>query len=305
MDVHWWALDPIRVEVTGRSGRSTRLVVELAWNPDSGVDASLAAEVLAGTVRPAQLWAPIGSVVLVAPGARAHPGVGPAVDTVRELWPAATVTVVEEAVAALVGAGLDPEPAVAVVVHLDSRRTSVAVVAGREVVTGGLAAGGAWGLAEAVIAHLRAEHRFDVSLEEAWSAAVGGGSFVPELTVTGPRPVYGRAIAEDGNVILPQQSGKVMVSQTDLRTVLAPAYQPVADLVAQVLSDAPPEVARQAADSGLLLTGHHPPGTEEQLASLAGLPVRRVVEPEGGFEHLAVLLAGVARLLSDDLRAAR
>lgn len=296
--MRWWALDAIRVEVTGRSGRSTRLVVELAWNPDAGVDASLAAEVLAGTAKPAQLWAPIGSVVLVAPGAGAHPGVGPAVDTVRDLWPAATVTVVEETVAALVGAGLDPEPAAAVVVHLDSRRTSVAVVAGREVVTGGLAAGGAWGLTEAVIGYLRAEHRLDVSPEEAWLAAVGG-ALVPSQAVASPRPVFGRPIAEDGNVILPQQSGRAMVSQTELRSVLAPAYQPVADLVARVLSDAPPEVARQAADSGLLLTGQHPPGAEEQLASLTGLSVRRVVEPGGGFEHLAVLLAGVARLLTE------
>jgi hypothetical protein len=299
VDVHWWALDPIRLEVTGRSGRSTRLVVELAWNPDAGVDASLAAEVLAGTAKAAQLWAPIGSVVLVAPGAGAHPGVGPAVDTVRELWPAATVTVVEETVAALIGAGLDPEPAAAVIVHLDSRRTSVAVVAGREVVAGGLVAGGARGLAEAVIGYLRAEHRLDVSLEEAWIAAVDGGAFVPSLTMAGPRPVYGRVIAEDGNVIVPQQPGKVMVPRTELRTVLAPAYRQVADLVAQVLSDASPETARQAADSGLLLTGQHPAGAEEQLASLTGLSVRRVVEPGGGFDHLAILLAGVARLLAE------
>lgn len=72
-----------------------------------GADASLAAQFLAGVPKPAQLWAPIGAVVLVAPGAGAHPGVKPAVDKVPELWPEAVVTVVDETVAALAGAGRD------------------------------------------------------------------------------------------------------------------------------------------------------------------------------------------------------
>ncbi|SEC49414.1 hypothetical protein SAMN05216489_00874 [Streptomyces sp. 3213] len=58
---------------------------------------------------------------------------------------------VDETVAALVGAGQDPEPAACVVVHLDAVHTSGALVAGREVVASGLVIGGARGLADAVI----------------------------------------------------------------------------------------------------------------------------------------------------------
>lgn len=195
--VLWWALDEIRVQVTGRSARYSQVVLELAWNPGPGADASLAAQILAGMTKRAWLSAPIGSVVLVAPGAGAHPGVEPAVDTVQELWPAAVVTVVDETVAALAGAGLDPEPAACVVVHQDGLRTSVAVVAGREAIAGGLVAGGTRGLAQAVVEHLWAEHRLDAGLESAWAAVVHGGAFAPSPTVSTPGPVYGSVITED------------------------------------------------------------------------------------------------------------
>lgn len=247
--MHWWGLDPFRVELTGRGSRSTRVVLELAWNPGAGVDASLAAELLAGTEKAAQLWAPIGSVIFVAFGAGGHPGVGPAVDVVREVWPAAAVTTLDETVAALVGAGLDQEPAACVVVHLDAEHTSVAVVAGREVVAGGFTAGGARGLAEAVAGYVRTEYWLEVGLEEAWIAAVDGGAFAPSASPPVPNPptLFGTAIAEDGTLDITRPTGRVTVSPTELRSLLSRAYQPVADLVAQVLRDAPPDTARLAA----------------------------------------------------------
>ena len=244
MDLHWWGLDPIRVKVTGRSSRSTRVVLELG----SGAHASDAAELLAGIAKsaPAQPWTPIGSVVLVAAGAGAHPGVGPAVDTVRQVWPAAAVTVVDETVAALAGAGLDPEPAACVVVHLDAEHTSVALVAARKVVASGVAPGGAQGLAHHVIEYLRAEHRLDVGLAEAWITAVDGGAFAPSVSppAAGPHTVSGNVIAEDGT---DQRWGNAIVPPSELRAVLTPAYRSVADLVAQVLRDAPPD-RRSTAD---------------------------------------------------------
>lgn len=296
--VLWWALDEIRGQVTGRSARYSQVVLELAWNPGPEADASAAAQLLAGVPQSAQLWAPIGSVVLVAPGAGAHPGVKPAVDKVRELWPAAVVTVVDETVAALAGAGLDPEPAACVVVHQDGLRTSVAVVAGREAIAGGLAAGGTRGLAQAVIEHLRAEHRLDAALEQGWAAVVHGGVFAPSSTVPGPRHVCGSVITEER--VFPSPPGTVTLSPSELRAVVAPAYPPVVGLVEQVLREAPPETARQATAGGLLLTGPHPPGAEDHLTDLTGLPARRVVEPKAGFHRPQVLLDGVARLLAEN-----
>ncbi|MFF4705128.1 rod shape-determining protein [Streptomyces sp. NPDC001288] len=293
----WWALDEIRLLVTGRSARYSQVVLELAWDPSPRADASLAAHVLAvGVAKRAQLWAPIGSVVLVAPGG--HPGVGPAVDTARGLWPAAVVTVVDEAVAALAGAGLDPEPSACVVVHQDAVRTSVAVVAEREGIVSGLAPGGTRGLAEAVAEHLRAVHRLDVGLEEAWAAVVHDGAFGPSPWIPRAGPVYGTPITSDR--ILPSPPGTATVSPAELRDVVTPAYGPVAALVEQVLRDAPPETARQPTAGGLLLTGPHPPGVEHHLTELTGLPARRVAEPKAGFHRPQVLLDGVARLLSED-----
>ncbi|MFJ9251090.1 rod shape-determining protein [Streptomyces sp. NPDC101776] len=294
----WWALDEIRIQVTGRSARYSQVVLELAWNPGPGADDLLAAQLLAvGVAKRAELWRPIGSVVLVAPGARGHPGVEPAVDTVQGLWPAAEVRVVDEAVAALAGTGPDPEPATCVVVHQDAVHTSVAVVAGREAVVGGLVVGGARGLAEAVIGHVRDAHRLDVGLEMAWSGVVHGGAFAPSPTVPNPRPLLGALITENGRLL--QESGKVSLSPTELRAVVAPAYRPVADLVAQVVRDAPPETAREAADGGLLLTGTHPPGAEHHLRNLTGLPARRVAEENAGFHQPRILRDGVARLLAE------
>lgn len=296
--VLWWALDEIRVQVTGRNARFSQVVLELAWNPGPGANASLAEQVLAGVSKPAQLWAPIGSVVLVAPGAGAHPGVNLAVDKVRELWPAAVVTVMDETVAALVGAGLDPEPAACVVVHQDGLHTSVAAVAGREVMAGGLVSGGTRGLAQAVVEHLRAEHRLEAGLEQAWAAVVHGGVFAPSPTVPRPGPVYGSLITEDR--VSPPQPGKVTLSPNELRTVVAPAYQRVMGLVEQVLREAPPETVRQSRDGGLLLTGPHVPGAEDHLTELTGLPARQVVEPKAGLHRPQVLLDGVARLLAEN-----
>jgi hypothetical protein len=244
------------------------------------------------------LSAPIGSMVLVAPGAGAHPGVQPAAATVHELWPGAVVTVVDETVAALAGAGLDPEPAACVVVHQDGLRTSVAVVAGREAIAGGLVAGGTRGLAQAVVEHLRAVHRLDAGLEEAWAAVVHGGAFAPSPTVPTPGPVHGTVITEDR--VFPAPPGRVILSPTELRAVVAPAYQPVVGLVEQVLRGAPPETARQATAGGLLLTGPHPPGAEDHLTELTGLPARRVAEPKAGFHDPQVLRDGVARLLAEN-----
>ncbi|MGX9889220.1 rod shape-determining protein [Streptomyces sp. NPDC002276] len=293
----WWVLEEIRIQRTGRNARYSQVVLELAWNPGPGSDASLAAELLAvGVPKASPLWPPIGSVVLVAPGADAHPGVPPAVDTVREQWPAAVVTVVDETVAALLGA--DPEPRACVVVHQDAVHTSVALVAGREVVASGLATGGARGLADAVIGHVRDGHRIDLGLEVAWSAVVHGGAFAPSPTVPGPMSVHGSLITDDAPG--PRQPVEVALSPTELRAVVAPAYQPVVDLVARVLRDTPPETARQATAGGLLLTGPHPPGAEDHLTELTGLPARRVAEPTSGFEHPQVLRNGVARLLAEN-----
>ncbi|MEV0736575.1 rod shape-determining protein [Streptomyces sp. NPDC050549] len=295
----WWALEEIRLKRTGRSARYTELVLELAWNPGPGSDPSLAAELLAvGVPKASQLWAPIGSVVLVAPGADAHPGVQPALDTVREQWPGAEVRVVDETVAALVGAGQDPEPAACVVVHLDAVHSSVALVAGREVVASGLSTGGARGLADAVIGHVREEDGLDLGLEVAWSAVVHGGAFAPSPTVPGPLSVDGSPITDDS--ARPRQQVEVTLSPTGLRAVVAPAYQPVVDLVARVLRDAPPETARQATAGGLLLTGPHPPGAEDHLTERTGLSARRVAEPRIGFEHPQVLRDGVDRLLAEN-----
>jgi hypothetical protein len=105
--------------------------------------------------------------------------------------------------------------------------------------------------------------------------------------------VSGTVLAEDGT----EQRGNATVPPTKLRAVLTPAYEAVADLVAQVLRDAPPETARQAVAGGLLLTGHHPVGSDEYLAGLSGLPARRTVEPEKSFQRFRTLLNGVDRLL--------
>jgi hypothetical protein len=297
--VLWWALEEIRIQRTGRNARYTQVVLELAWSPGPGSDASLAAELLAvGVPKASQLWPPIGSVVLVASGAGTHPGVQPAVDTVREQWPGADIRAVDETVAALTGANLNPEPAACVVVHLDAVHTSVALVAGREVVASGLATGGARGLADAVIGHVREEHGLDLGLEVAWSAVAHGGAFAPSPKVPGPLSVHGSPITDDGPH--PRQQAEVTLSPTELRAVVAPAHQPVVDLVAQVLRDAPPETVRQATAGGLLLTGPHPPGAEDHLTEHTGLPAHRVTEPRNGFEHPQVLRDGVARLLAEN-----
>lgn len=59
--------------------------------------------------------------------------------------------------------------------------------------------------------------------------------------------LFGTAIAEDGTLDITRPTGRVTVSPTELRSLLSRAYQPVADLVAQVLRDAPPDTARLAA----------------------------------------------------------
>ncbi|GGN22097.1 hypothetical protein [Streptomyces fuscichromogenes] len=151
-----------------------------------------------------------------------------------------------------------------------------------------------------MVEHLRDEHRLDAGLEQAWAALVHGGVFAPSSTVPGPGPgpVYGSVITEDR--VFPPQPGSVTLSPTELRAAVAPACQPVAGLVEQVLGEVPPETLRQATAGGLLLTGPHLPGAEGHLTDLTGLPARRVVEPKAGLHRPQVLLDGVARLLAEN-----
>src|SRR5918994_1159730 len=179
------------------------------------------------------------------------------------------VHLIEESLAAAIGAGIDiGEPVGRMVVDIGGGTSEVAVISlGGLVVARSLRVGG-YDLDDAITNHIRLEHRMAIGSQsaEAIKLAVAAAMPQPENLVT---EVRGRDLTSG----LPRE---VRLTADEVGGAIA---GPLADIVAAVhaaLEETPPELAADITKEGILLAGGGAllRGLEERLENETGMPVR-------------------------------
>ncbi len=174
---------------------------------------------------------------------------------------------IEEPVAAAIGAGLDiAEPTGRLVVDVGGGTSEVAVISlGGIVVSESLRVGG-YELTEAISTHVRRAH--DVAIGEATAEAVKLDIGSAGLTAgDGEAQVRGRHLASGLPVT-------VTLTAAEVREALADSVQAIVDAVRATLEATPPELASDVINGGILLAGGGSllQGFAERLSEETGIP---------------------------------
>jgi rod shape-determining protein MreB len=184
------------------------------------------------------------------------------------------VHLIEESLAAAIGAGLEiAEPVGCMVVDVGGGTTEVAVIAlGGLVVSRSLRTGG-YDLDDAITAYLRLEHRMAVGTMSAEAIKIAVGSAAPlgdELTTR----VRGRDLMSG----LPRE---LELTSAEVRTAIEPAVADICSAVHDTLEETPPELASDIARDGILLAGGGSllRGLGERVGAETGMPVALAEQP--------------------------
>lgn len=184
------------------------------------------------------------------------------------------VYVIEETMAAAIGAGLPVEETRAsMVVDVGGGTTDVAVISLGGVVTSRTVRTGGDEIDEAIVSHLKSEYSLLLGERSAEDLKVAAGSAFPlaeELT--------GRVRGRDLVTGLPKT---VSISSAEVRRAIETPVAQIVELVRTVLDVCPPELAGDVVDRGIALTGGGAllRGLDERLSHELGVPVRAVEEP--------------------------
>jgi rod shape-determining protein MreB len=187
---------------------------------------------------------------------------------------ARSVQLIEEPLAAAIGAGLDiSEPHGHMVVDVGGGTTEVAVISmGGIVVSESLRIGG-YELDDAVSAHLRSVHGLAIGAQTAEDIKVQLGSAWPEVEAI-ELEVRGRHLASG----LPKS---VLLSSDEVREALADPVQLIVEAVKETLERTPPELAADISQTGILLAGGGVllRGFGERIEDETGMPTRLADSP--------------------------
>ena len=198
------------------------------------------------------------------------------------------VHLIEESLAAAIGAGLDiAEPIGRMVVDVGGGTSEVAVISlGGLVVSRSLRVGG-YDLDEAISSHIRTEHRMAIgsTSAEAIKLAVG----------TAKRLDEGLECEVRGRDLMSGLPRELRLGDEEVREAIA---APLADIMAAVhatLEETPPELAADITKEGILLAGGGAllRGLDRRLEDVTGMPVRVADEP------LTCVAAGAGQSLEE------
>ena len=184
------------------------------------------------------------------------------------------VHLIDEPIAAAVGAGLDiSEPTGRMVVDIGGGTSEVAIISmGAMVVQRSLRMAG-YDFDDALISWLRRNHGLIVGQPTAETLKVDIGSAAP-LHPEQEGEVRGR----DAVSGLPRA---LQIRSDEVREALRDAVQAIVDAVRGALEQTPPELAGDVADTGILLAGGSSllPGFPELLGEQTGMPARLADSP--------------------------
>ena len=181
---------------------------------------------------------------------------------------------IEEPVAAAIGAGLDiAEPTGRLVVDIGGGTSEVAVISlGGIVVSESLRVGG-YELTEAIAGHVRRTH--DVAIGEATAEGVK-----LEIGSAGPSSDEGRAEVR-GRHLSSGLPVTVTLSAAEVREALADSVRAIIEAVRATLEATPPELSSDVINGGILLAGGGSllQGFAERLSEETGIPAMLAESP--------------------------
>jgi rod shape-determining protein MreB len=205
------------------------------------------------------------------------------------------VTIVEEPLAAAIGAGLPVhEPVGHLVADVGGGRSEMAVVSMGGVVSGRSAAIGGFDLDRAVQEYIRQEYGVAVGETAAEEIKIGIGSAFP--TQSGKRAVVIGRELDTGNTI------EIKVTEEEVRKAIGPPLRGIVEAARSTLAEAPPELTHDVLETGMYLTGGGAllRGFDLLLAQECEVPVHVVERP------LETVVVGTGRMLEhlEDYRSA-
>jgi rod shape-determining protein MreB and related proteins len=199
---------------------------------------------------------------------------------------ARSVTMVEEPLAAAIGAGLPvQDPIGNLVVDIGGGTTEVALVAMGGVVKGASIHVGGFDMDAAIRDHIRRKYGIAIGDVMAERLKMVLGSAYPTADAR-PLEVPGRSM----NNAVPTS---VIVSPEEIREALSPQVRAIAETARECLSESPPELAHDVLEHGIFLTGGGGmlQGMDMRLSRECEVPVHLTDDP------LATVVLGAGRLL--------
>jgi rod shape-determining protein MreB and related proteins len=207
-------------------------------------------------------------------------------EAIRHSGGSRNVTLVEEPLAAAIGAGLPVhEPIGNLIVDIGGGRSEMAVVSMGGVVSGRSINLGGFDLDAAIQEHVR--QRFGVAIGEkaAEEIKIAIGSAFP--TPTGKAAVVAGRELESGNTI------EITVSEDEVRAAMSDTVRGIVDAARTCLAEAPPELTHDILETGMFLTGGGSQlrGLDMLLAQECEVPVHATDRP------LETVAIGAGRML--------
>jgi rod shape-determining protein MreB len=199
---------------------------------------------------------------------------------------ARSVTLVEEPLAAAIGAGLPiHEPVGNLVVDIGGGTSEMAVVSMGGVVSGRSVRLGGFDLDAAIQEHIRATYDVAVGERSAEEIKVAIGSAFPGQTGNAAL-VRGRELSS-GNTV------EVKIGEDEVRQAMSPVIRGIVDEARTCLAEAPPELTHDVLETGMFLTGGGSMlrGMDMLLAQECEVPVHVTERP------LETVAIGAGRML--------
>jgi rod shape-determining protein MreB and related proteins len=205
------------------------------------------------------------------------------------------VTLVEEPLAAAIGAGLPVhEPVGNLIVDIGGGRSEMAVVSMGGVVSGHSVRVGGYDLDEAIREHLRSAYGVAIGERAAEELKTAIGSAFPSGS--------GRAAIVTGRELAGGNTVEVKVSEDEIRAAMAAPIRGIVEAARTTLAESPPELTHDVLEVGMFLTGGGSllRGLDMLLAQECEVPVHVAEEP------LRTVVIGAGRMLEhlEDYRSA-
>ena len=186
----------------------------------------------------------------------------------RQVW------LIEEAIAAAIGAGLPiDEPTGNCIVDVGGGTTEVAVISMGGIVASRTIRTGGFDFDEAIARYMREEHGMTVGDHTAEMLKIAIGSAAP-VEEEEKAEVAGREISSGA-------PKSVIVTSEEIRRALAPTTSAVVEAVRATLADTPPDLAHDVLDLGIHLCGGGAllRGFDRRLRMETGIPIHLSERP--------------------------
>jgi rod shape-determining protein MreB len=207
-------------------------------------------------------------------------------EAIRHSGGSRNVTLVEEPLAAAIGAGLPiHEPIGNLVVDIGGGRSEMAVVSMGGVVSGRSVNLGGFDLDAAIQEHIRERYGVAIGEKAAEEIKIAIGSAFPTPS--------GKAAVVTGRELVSGNTVEITVDEDEIRAAMSGTVRGIVDAARTCLAEAPPELTHDILETGMFLTGGGSllRGLDMMLAQECEVPVHATERP------LETVAIGAGRML--------